>query len=119
MDDSDVPEMIAMQKVKNDDECKVHLVKWIQPVSYVPMSDNTECTICKSQLTEGCAECSEKNADDTNCCYVHLGKCGHSFHGHCIDKWTSENDTCPIDYSVWLVETKNVSQSDWSRLVMN
>ncbi|XP_008694726.1 E3 ubiquitin-protein ligase RLIM-like [Ursus maritimus] len=40
------------------------------------------CSICITEYTEGNR--------------LHILPCSHEFHVHCIDRWLSENSTCPI-----------------------
>ncbi len=100
-------------------EGKVILETWIQPACYAPKASNDKCTICHNSLNEKCATCisGSSNILDEEC-KITLGGCGHAFHAHCINRWTSDVKLCPIDKSPWVVKVPDTSVSDWTRLVV-
>ncbi len=118
MDPEDISD-ISTNEGKQSLEGKVLLVKWIQPASYAPKASNEKCSICHNHLNEKCAMCIESSQDILSCeCKISMGRCGHAFHGHCIEKWTTEVSTCPVEHSPWIVSASDCSQSDWTRLVV-
>lgn len=60
-----------------------------------------ECIICKKSLFEPSYEMVSDNVNILNDTEIVIGKCGHIFHGDCLDKWLKNNDTCPIDKVKW------------------
>lgn len=60
-----------------------------------------ECVICKKSLFEPSYEMVSDNANILNDTEIIIGKCGHIFHGDCLDKWLKNNETCPIDKVKW------------------
>ena len=52
-----------------------------------------ECTLCRNEFNEPCNIC-KMNKEQTKCIVLE-GKCGHRFHKHCVDQWTSKYSTCP------------------------
>lgn len=60
-----------------------------------------ECVICKMSLFEPNYDtiCDNKNILNDN--EIVIGKCGHMFHGDCLDKWLKTCDICPIDKVKW------------------
>ena len=36
--------------------------------------------------------------------FVCFGKCGHSFHLDCIERWLFENQKCPLCARIWIYE---------------
>lgn len=59
----------------------------------------TDCQICHSSLIQPCYICVSENKEDP--CPQESGACGHSFHKHCISRWTANNNTCPICSKAW------------------
>ena len=58
------------------------------------------CNICHSSLYSQCINCSGNNE-----CASILGKCGHYYHLHCIEKWKTARYgpcKCPIDKQLWI-----------------
>lgn len=58
---------------------------------------NKECTICRNNLNMQSIYNQDKGIDST----AQKGKCGHSFHNECINKWVVRNRICPICSEVW------------------
>ena len=50
------------------------------------------CSLCNKKINEKCIECSKTV---NSLCDLDMGKCGHSFHTHCIKKWLHGSDDCP------------------------
>ena len=83
--------METMFKIKN---VKV-LSTWIYN-----LKNNTDCTICRSNLNENSIYADNKNEDSV----VVSGICGHSFHKECINNWiksNNQNKNCPICFLKW------------------
>lgn len=60
------------------------------------------CEICRNNLYDPCMHCDTKG--DTDPCPPTEGQCGHIFHAHCIQKWISQNPTCPKCQETWAVK---------------
>ena len=62
-----------------------------------------DCIICKRSLYDPCYDIITDNklimVEDK----IHIGKCGHMFHGECINKWLEKCRTCPIDKVNWML----------------
>ncbi|KAM7455410.1 hypothetical protein BLSTO_03838 [Blastocystis sp. subtype 1] len=52
---------------------------------------NEECSICQMPLDSCCEDCSIPG----DSCPPVTGKCNHSCHAHCMQKWLQSHDTCP------------------------
>lgn len=67
-------------------------------------TDDT-CGICR-QLFDSCCPVCKIPGDD---CPIVTGKCTHSFHMHCIEKWTEReqnNPHCPMCRGEWDYKTE-------------
>ncbi|ORD97972.1 RBX1 [Hepatospora eriocheir] len=62
------------------------------------------CAICRNHLMDMCIECHDNLEDDL--CTISWGKCGHAFHRHCIQRWLTTKNICPLDTQVWKEENK-------------
>ena len=58
---------------------------------------NTDCTICRCNLSTPSIFNQEKGIDS----YVVSGDCLHSFHQECIKPWVDKNKSCPICSKHW------------------
>ena len=58
---------------------------------------NTDCTICRCNLSTPSIYNQEKGMDS----YVVSGDCLHSFHQECIKPWVDSNKHCPICSKEW------------------
>jgi anaphase-promoting complex subunit 11 len=66
-------------------------------------TDDT-CGICR-QLFDACCPVCTVPGDE---CPIVTGKCTHSFHMHCIEKWTErerDNPHCPMCRGEWDYKT--------------
>lgn len=66
---------------------------YIEATSLLDATNNT-CPICKYDLLK-CNICNKQN------CKSVIGKCGHGYHLHCIDKWRKTRNVCPLDNQPW------------------
>lgn len=72
------------------------------------------CAICRCLLAERCMDCNDKIAnskdfDKLNNCILISGKCKHYFHLHCIERWLSNRNVCPLCNREWKYPTlKNI-----------
>uniref|UniRef100_A0A0A9WV58 RING-box protein pip1 n=1 Tax=Lygus hesperus TaxID=30085 RepID=A0A0A9WV58_LYGHE len=56
----------------------------------------------RNYIMSPCIEClSNPNRADTLNCTVAWGKCSHAFHFHCISRWLTTRNTCPLDVKTW------------------
>lgn len=58
---------------------------------------NTDCVICKNNLSENSV--AEEHLLSSN---VNIGACGHGFHSICINDWIKNIRTCPICCQNWI-----------------
>jgi anaphase-promoting complex subunit 11 len=74
----------------------VHLVgRWTWDIK----GEDT-CGICRLLFDAACPHCKAPGED----CPIVTGKCTHSFHIHCIEKWTErdrEAPLCPMCRGAW------------------
>ena len=66
----------------------------------------TTGSICRCELNEVCTKCRENKVTDIKECPTVTGKCGHSFHLHCVSEWVKYKPACPFAgcKAVWEVE---------------
>lgn len=76
---------------------------------------HTKCSICQINLQLPCAHCTEKDQSGEIGCHISLGKCGHPFHEHCINKWLQDSNSCPLDKVMFGFESKNIDSTDKTR----
>lgn len=55
-----------------------------------------QCVICQQDFEMMCVNC--KHPIDCKPC---IGKCGHIYHLHCIEEWTTNNKVCPYCRKDW------------------
>lgn len=60
------------------------------------------CAICREELKNVCVVC---NVDNKKECQTVMGRCGHVYHEHCIDKWLKNRIVCPLDNRKWRTGT--------------
>ena len=63
------------------------------------------CAICRNHIMDSCVEC-QNGVENCGACSVSWGKCGHAFHTHCIEKWRSLRNVCPLDTEAWVEDKK-------------
>lgn len=75
---------------------RCELLKWNATALWEWTVSNKECDICRNHIMNICVECgNSKNEASNNQCNPVVGKCGCSFHFHCIQNWIKSNDKCP------------------------
>ncbi|XP_055349658.1 RING-box protein 1-like [Paramacrobiotus metropolitanus] len=64
-------------------------------------TDEDDCGICRSPFAGCCSDCRFPGED----CPIVSGKCTHTFHVHCIQKWLQsqqqQKQTCPMCRQEW------------------
>ncbi|XP_023179249.1 RING-box protein 1-like [Drosophila hydei] len=56
------------------------------------------CAICRNLIKDPCIECQSNRTDE---CPKAIGTCQHVYHFHCISRWLTKREVCPLDYRVW------------------
>lgn len=80
---------------------KCEIISWNATSFWKWDTDTTECTICRNHIMNSCIECSNSENKALNeSCKIVTGKCGCSFHYHCIQNWIKSNSKCPHHTSV-------------------
>lgn len=67
-------------------------------------NDNSKefCSICRNHVMDLCIDCqSLEVVNKEGECNLTKGKCGHTFHFHCIVRWLKTKKTCPLDNKIW------------------
>ena len=49
---------------------------------------------------------------ETEACPIAIGRCGHHYHLHCIEKWAALHHTCPYDNKEWEQEKQTGTKLD-------
>ncbi|KAA6385454.1 MAG: hypothetical protein EZS28_019018 [Streblomastix strix] len=63
-----------------------------QVAAQVESSQVPLCCLDMSQLDDPCFQCQLKGVECAECA---TGKCGHTFHYHCLYNWLKDSITCP------------------------
>ncbi|RPA78893.1 anaphase promoting complex subunit 11 [Ascobolus immersus RN42] len=75
---------------------KVHVQKYSAVATWKwDVAEDEVCGICRVQFDGTCPSCKYPGED----CPLLVGKCGHSFHMHCIFDWIgteSSKGLCPM-----------------------
>lgn len=66
------------------------------------------CAICRNHVMDSCVDC-QNGIEFNNECTISWGKCGHAFHKHCITKWASMKNVCPLDTEVWVEDEQRTA----------
>lgn len=60
-----------------------------------------QCAICKNHVQDPCIECQSKQDTGAPECHMAWGVCKHVYHYHCITKWLTTRNVCPLDVREW------------------
>ncbi|KAL9618229.1 MAG: hypothetical protein Q9160_007063 [Pyrenula sp. 1 TL-2023] len=75
---------------------KVKIKEWHAVASWRwDMPDDEVCGICRVQFDGTCPTCKYPGDE----CPLAIGKCGHSFHMHCLQTWIQQDSAkglCPM-----------------------
>lgn len=75
---------------------KVKIKKWHAVATWRwDMPEDEVCGICRVQFDGTCPTCKFPGDD----CALLMGKCGHSFHMHCVVSWIQQDSSkglCPM-----------------------
>lgn len=92
---------------------KIKQIIGISTWNYINMIDR--CAICRNSLNEPSIDCLSNMTfyntqpvvaiNDIN--FIAFGKCGHTFHIDCIEKWLYENQKCPLCARIWFYDKIN------------
>jgi hypothetical protein len=75
---------------------------------------DTVCQLCRKDLMAPTQEDLSKGVVLT--CKISRGKCKHTFHSDCINKFIKNGQTsCPIDYVPWNLEKELDSNQKWNK----
>jgi ubiquitin len=66
-----------------------------------PGVDN--CAICLEDVAGDCDACAANDTGHITICGLVTGKCHHTFHAHCVDRWVKTKRVCPLDQQEWEV----------------
>jgi len=65
---------------------------------------NEVCAICRNEMVDSCMRCQAENTNKI--CTIVWGKCGHSFHHHCMQLWLEHAlhnvQRCPLCQQEWI-----------------
>ena len=98
----------------------IEVVSW-EPVAYWKFKTiEKECQICK-QIFEGpCLTCNTEHCKGDMVCNTSRGKCGHSFHKHCIDAWIVKSNICPTCATPYAFAVNNMNNNEeWKKISKN
>lgn len=74
----------------------------IEIINYGVKEETTkDCAICKGSLYEPSYDTVSNNSNIIKNSEITVGKCGHFFHGDCLNNWLKSNTDCPIDKVKW------------------
>uniref|UniRef100_A0A0N5ADU8 Anaphase-promoting complex subunit 11 n=1 Tax=Syphacia muris TaxID=451379 RepID=A0A0N5ADU8_9BILA len=80
--------------------------KWSLGAAWKWNAGDENCGICRMPFEACCTDCKTPGDD----CPLALGTCKHSFHMHCIVKWTETQNTprpqCPLCRQEWKFATE-------------
>lgn len=75
--------------------------------------EETVCLFCRGLLLEHCPNCVEdKDTGGTKVCDQTTGKCGHTFHSHCVAKWLQDKQHCIHCNNQWTPQDNNLTSTD-------
>jgi len=95
----------------------IEVVSWAPTATWIFKTPSTDCSICREALVKPCTQCTSGHVKGDLNCDVSRGNCGHCFHKHCIDKWTSTATNCPICSVPINITVKNMNNGeDWKQL---
>ncbi|MES1907130.1 MAG: proline iminopeptidase-like protein [Cercozoa sp. M6MM] len=64
--------------------------------------DTDICAICRNHIQDRCIDC-QANPDShlASECTMAIGTCSHAYHFHCISRWLTSRNACPICNQDW------------------
>ncbi|KAM3128398.1 RING-box protein 1 [Paramecium bursaria] len=85
--------------MQSEQEDRITIKQWSAVGIWKWAIKEDRCAIDKQTLFGSCLQCeSEGKIDD---CKIQAGSCNHAFHLHCIERWISNNNTCPLCNKQW------------------
>lgn len=62
------------------------------------------CAICQEDLAGDCDACAANDTGHVTAYTVVTGKCEHTYHAHCVDRWVKTRSICPLDHQEWEIK---------------
>lgn len=77
----------------------IQIKKWNLVAFWRWTIESDMCAICRAPVLDSCLKCeTEGKADD---CVIVWGRCNHSFHNCCMEKWIQKSNRCPLCQQEW------------------
>uniref|UniRef100_A0A0N4UVC6 Anaphase-promoting complex subunit 11 n=1 Tax=Enterobius vermicularis TaxID=51028 RepID=A0A0N4UVC6_ENTVE len=103
------PHLVALNKpplkLPTKTRLNISIKKWSLGAVWKWNAGDENCGICRMPFEACCTDCKTPGDD----CPLALGNCKHSFHMHCIVKWTETQNTprpqCPLCRQEWVFAT--------------
>ena len=81
---------------------KFEIKKWNAVATWAWDIRMDVCAICRNSLQLPCLECTANQmASQQESCTIAWGVCNHAFHFHCIARWLTSRNVCPLDNLEW------------------
>jgi RING-box protein 1 len=95
----------------------MEVVNWSPVGKWSFKTSGNECNICKQHYEEPCLDCTTTHVGGELICDITRGKCGHCYHKHCINKWLTNSNICPICSTPYVTELSNMANNEeWKKL---
>jgi len=79
-------------------------IKKIEGIAFWSWDLKTDtCAICKNEIMEPCIQCNTSENNINSCTFI-TGICNHTYHLHCIEKWITRRNVCPLCNNEWVID---------------